>query len=113
MMKEAVAWQFMGADITSEQMRWRDAVVMDSDSTALIERRVRQAISDNDHRGLNTWIARLPVEAKQKDEWQYWQACLLLEQGHKQQADQILRTLMTQRGFIRWWQPRSWAYLIS
>ena len=99
MMKEAVAWQFMGADITSEQMRWRDAVVMDSDSTALIERRVRQAISDNDHRGLNTWIARLPVEAKQKDEWQYWQACLLLEQGHKQQADQILRTLMTQRGF--------------
>lgn len=98
-LKEDVAWQYMGTDITSEQMRWRDAVVMDSDSTALIERRVRQAISDNDHRGLNTWIARLPVEAKQKDEWQYWQAELLIEQGHPQEAREILQGLAKQRGF--------------
>ncbi|MEW6484114.1 MULTISPECIES: murein transglycosylase [Tatumella] len=98
-LKEDVAWQYMGTDITSDQLRWRDNVVMDSDSTALIERRVRQAISDDDHRGLNTWIARLPVEAKQKDEWQYWQAELLLEQGHKPEAQQILRDLMQKRGF--------------
>lgn len=98
-MKEAVAWQFMGSDVTTEQMRWRDAVVMDSDSTSLIERRIRQAISDNDHRGLNTWIARLPVEAKQKDEWQYWQACLLLEQGRKQEGDELLSELTQKRGF--------------
>lgn len=98
-LKEDVAWQYMGTDITPEQMRWRDAVVMDSESTALIERRVRQAISDNDHRGLNTWIARLPVEAKQKDEWQYWQAELLIEQGHRQEAREILQGLAQQRGF--------------
>ncbi len=98
-MKEDVAWQFMGADITSEQRSWRDNVVMNSESAALIERRVRQAISDNDHRGLNTWIARLPVEAKQKDEWQYWQAELLLEQGRSDEGHQILQQLMQKRGF--------------
>lgn len=73
-LKETVAWRLMGNDITSEQARWRDDVVMRSDSTSLIERRVRMSLGNNDRRGMNTWIARLPVEAKEKDEWQYWQA---------------------------------------
>ena len=98
-LKEAVVWRIMGADLTSEQARWRDAVVMNSESTALMERRVRLALSENDRRGLNTWIARLPPEAKEKDEWQYWQADLLIAQGRKEEADEILRKLMQQRGF--------------
>ncbi|AIX50190.1 murein transglycosylase [Pantoea eucrina] len=98
-LKEAVVWRMMGADLTSEQARWRDAVVMNSESTALIERRVRLALSESDRRGLNTWIARLPPEAKEKDEWQYWQADLLIAQGRKDEADEILRKLMQQRGF--------------
>jgi len=98
-LKEAVVWRMMGADLTSEQARWRDAVVMNSESTALMERRVRLALSENDRRGLNTWIARLPPEAKEKDEWQYWQADLLIAQGRKEEADEILRKLMQQRGF--------------
>ena len=98
-LKETVVWRMMGADLTSEQARWRDAVVMNSESTALVERRVRLALSQNDRRGLNTWIARLPVEAKEKDEWQYWQADLLISQGRKEEADEILRKLMQARGF--------------
>lgn len=98
-LKETVVWRMMGADLTSEQARWRDAVVMNSESTALIERRVRLALSQNDRRGLNTWIARLPVEAKEKDEWQYWQADLLISQGRKEEAEDILRKLMQARGF--------------
>ena len=98
-LKEAVVWRMMGADLTSEQARWRDAVVMNSESTALIERRVRLALSESDRRGLNTWIARLPPEAKEKDEWQYWQADLLIAQGRKEEADEILHKLMQQRGF--------------
>ncbi|QDY43585.1 murein transglycosylase [Candidatus Pantoea soli] len=98
-LKETVVWRMMGADLTTEQARWRDAVVMNSESTALIERRVRLALSENDRRGLNTWIARLPVEAKEKDEWQYWQADLLLSQGRKEEGEEILRKLMQQRGF--------------
>ncbi|WP_338501735.1 murein transglycosylase [Erwinia aphidicola] len=98
-LKETVAWRLMGNDITSEQARWRDDVVMRSDSTSLIERRVRMSLGNNDRRGMNTWIARLPVEAKEKDEWQYWQADLLLEQGRKDEAQGILRKLMQERGF--------------
>ncbi|MFT4272011.1 MAG: murein transglycosylase [Pantoea sp.] len=98
-LKEIVAWRLMGNDVTSEQARWRDNVVMNSESTTLIERRVRLALGNNDRRGLNTWIARLPVEAKEKDEWQYWQADLLIEQGRKDEADEILRKLMQGRGF--------------
>nr|WP_226375118.1 murein transglycosylase [Pantoea stewartii] len=98
-LKEIVVWRMMGSDLTSEQARWRDAVVMNSESTALLERRVRLALSENDRRGLNTWIARLPVEAKEKDEWQYWQADLLYSKDRKEEADEILRKLMTSRGF--------------
>jgi len=98
-LKEVVAWQLMGNDTTSDQERWRDDVVMRSESTSLIERRVRMALGNNDRRGLNTWIARLPLEAKEKDEWQYWQADLLLERGRKDEAEGILRKLMQERGF--------------
>ena len=50
-------------------------------------------------RGLNTWLARLPMEAKEKDEWRYWQADLLLERGREAEAKEILHQLMQQRGF--------------
>ncbi len=98
-LKESIAWQMMSGDLTSDQQHWRDEVVMDSESTTLLERRIRLALSQNDRRGLNTWIARLPIEAKEKDEWQYWQADLLLERGRKSEAEEILHKLMQQRGF--------------
>ncbi|WP_075182397.1 murein transglycosylase [Pantoea sp. 1.19] len=98
-LKEAVVWRLMGADVTAEQARWRDNVVMTSGSTRLLERRIRMALGSHDRRGLNTWIARLPLEAKEKEEWQYWQADLLLEQGRKEEAQEILRRLMQARGF--------------
>ena len=66
---------------------------------ALIERRVRMALGTGDRRGLNTWLARLPMEAKEKDEWRYWQADLLLERGREAEAKEILHQLMQQRGF--------------
>ncbi|SFN18927.1 soluble lytic murein transglycosylase [Izhakiella capsodis] len=98
-LKETVVWRIIGTDVTSEQARWRDSVIMDSESVSLIERRIRLALANNDLRGLNTWLARLPVEAKEKEEWQYWQADLLLSQGRKDEADAILRRLMRERGF--------------
>lgn len=98
-LRDIVAWRLMGNDVTSEQARWRDDAIMRSDSTALLERRVRMAIGNGDRRGLNTWLARLPMDAKEKDEWRYWQADLLLERGRDEEAQEILRALMQQRGF--------------
>lgn len=39
------------------------------------------------------------MEAKEKDEWRYWQADLLLERGRENEAKEILHALMQQRGF--------------
>lgn len=39
------------------------------------------------------------MEAKEKDEWRYWQADLLLERGREAEAKEILHQLMQQRGF--------------
>jgi soluble lytic murein transglycosylase len=98
-LKETVAWRLMGNDVTAEQASWRDDVIMRSQSTTLVERRVRMALGAGDRAGLNTWLARLPMEAKEKDEWRYWQADLLLERGREDEAKEILHSLMQQRGF--------------
>ena len=98
-LNDIVAWRLMGNDATPEQADWRDKVIMRSGSTTLIERRVRMALGSGDRNGLNTWLARLPMEAKEKDEWRYWQADLLLERGRDEDARSILKSLMQQRGF--------------
>lgn len=98
-LNDIIAWRLMGNDATPEQTEWRDKVIMRSGSTTLIERRVRMALGSGDSNGLNTWLARLPMEAKEKDEWRYWQADLLLERGRDKDAKEILRALMQQRGF--------------
>ncbi|MCK7452877.1 murein transglycosylase [Enterobacter chengduensis] len=98
-LRDIVAWRLMGTDVTDEQARWRDDAIMRSNSTSLVERRVRMALGTGDRRGLNTWLARLPMEAKEKDEWRYWQADLLMERGRDDEAKEILHSLMQQRGF--------------
>jgi soluble lytic murein transglycosylase len=98
-LRDAVAWRLMGSDVTDEQARWRDDAIMRSNSTSLVERRVRMAIGNGDRRGLNTWLSRLPMDAKDKDEWRYWQADLLMERGRDQEAKDILHSLMQERGF--------------
>ncbi|WP_342322291.1 murein transglycosylase [Kosakonia sp. BYX6] len=98
-LRDIVAWRLMGNDVTSEQARWRDDAIMRSQSVSLLERRVRMALGTGDRRGLNTWLSRLPMDAKDKDEWRYWQADLLLERGRENEAKEILHALMQQRGF--------------
>ncbi len=69
--------ELIGSDVTDEQARWRDDAIMRSNSTSLVERRVRMALGTGDRKGLNT--ARVcRWKAKEKDEWRYWQADLLM-----------------------------------
>ncbi|ACS84375.1 murein transglycosylase [Musicola paradisiaca] len=98
-MDEDVAWRFMGTDVSDEQARWRDVVIAKSKSAPLIERRVRLALGQDDHQGLSQWLTRLPAEVLQKDEWRYWRAVLLIEQGQREDGENQLRDLMKQRGF--------------
>lgn len=98
-LEEAVAWRLMGTDATYDQAKWRDQVTLRSHSTPLLERRIRMSLGSGDRQGLATWMARLPAEAQNKDEWRYWRASLLLDQGKKAEGEAILRSLMQERGF--------------
>lgn len=98
-LRDIVAWQLMGSEVSEEQALWRDETIMRSPSLLLIERRIRMALGTGDRPGLNTWLARLPMEAKEKEEWRYWQADLLLERGRDEEAKVILHELMQRRGF--------------
>jgi len=98
-MEEAVAWRYMGSDATPEQAQWRDAVILRSNSTSLVERRIRMTLAAGDRQGLMQWMNRLPPEALQEDEWRYWRASALIDQGNRAEGEAILRSLMQGRGF--------------
>ncbi|WP_338883328.1 murein transglycosylase [Xenorhabdus sp. TH1] len=97
-LKDIVAWQLMG-NVTPEQTKWRDDTIRDSHSIKLIERRARLALRDGDHSGLEEWISLLPQKVLQQDEWQYWHAIILLNQGKSAEGNAILRKLTEHRGF--------------
>lgn len=97
-LKDSIAWQYMG-DVTPEQANWRDEVIGETNSDALKERRVRLALGQGDKRGVSTWLKQLPAEAKNKEDWQYWQAITLIDDGNKAEGEAILRKLVNGRGF--------------
>lgn len=89
----------MGSDATYEQAQWRDRVILRSRSPSLLERRVRMALGNGDRQGVATWLARLPEASRNKDEWRYWRASQLMDEGKRAEGEEILRNLMTERGF--------------
>ncbi|MDR0217864.1 MAG: murein transglycosylase [Enterobacteriaceae bacterium] len=95
---DIVAGQLMGS-VTPEQAIWRDNIIRKSHASSLIERRIRLALRTADEKGVAEWLALLPRDILQKDEWQYWRAIILLNKGQKAQGDAILRQLMEKRGF--------------
>ncbi|MFC0228801.1 murein transglycosylase [Serratia aquatilis] len=98
-LEEAVAWRWMGSDATFEQAKWRDQVILRSQVPALLERRVRMALGAGDRQGLKTWLSRLPEASRNKDEWQYWYASELIDEGKRSEGEAVLRNLMNKRGF--------------
>lgn len=98
-LEETVAWRLLGSDATFEQVKWRDQVILRSNSEALLERRVRMALGLGDRQGLKTWLARLPEASRNKDEWRYWRANVLIDEGKRSEGEVILRTLINERGF--------------
>lgn len=97
-MKDSVAWQYMG-DVTPEQAMWRDEIIRETNSATLKERRVRLALGQGDKAGVASWLKQLPPETKNKDEWKYWQAMTLINDGKKAEGETILRQLTASRGF--------------
>ncbi|MDC9622565.1 murein transglycosylase [Xenorhabdus sp. XENO-7] len=99
LLKDAVAWNLM-SNVTPEQAKWRDDAIRDSQSTNLLERRVRLTLQDGDEKGLAQWLSLLPKSILQKkEEWQYWSAIVLLNEGEQADGEAILHNLREKRGF--------------
>ena len=63
-MEDSIAWRLMGSDATTDDIRWRDNVIKNSNSASLIERRVRLALGNGNKQEIRTWLALLPQEVR-------------------------------------------------
>ncbi len=98
-MRERIAWQWMDDHASLSQQQWRDSVILASHSTALLERRIRMAISQGDLKQVTRWIRQLPPSDQDKEEWQYWLAMSWYNTADKTQAETTLAQLVKRRGF--------------
>lgn len=96
----SVANRLINNGIPVADALWRDNVIAKSGDASFIERRIRIALTNGDDRDLAKWVNLLPEKAKQEEEWQYWQAHLLMKHNKtKKEGEKILANLMKGRGF--------------
>lgn len=98
-MYRAIASHYFKDSATSEQIKWRDQFISQDRSTSLIEREIRQALRTNNMDSVAYWLNLLSVQDRQKDEWQYWKARVLLNNNQQEEANKILNSLLDNRGF--------------
>ncbi|MGL5250274.1 MAG: murein transglycosylase [Enterovibrio sp.] len=83
----------------AELVAWRDAWLAKSRDEALLERRFRLALTNNDWIQMQYWYGLLPQEARKQNKWRYWQARLLRQQGQMDKAQQIFQSMLGERDF--------------
>ena len=98
-LQKSLANSYFKDSATDEQIKWRDNYIAKYHDTTLVEKRIRLAIDDYNFSDIAYWIAQLSPEDQQKEDWQYWQARVLLNNNKKSEANKILQTLTTKRGF--------------
>ncbi|OCG15173.1 hypothetical protein A9G24_05685 [Gilliamella sp. App6-5] len=98
-LQKSLANSYFKDSATDEQIKWRDNYIAKYHDTTLVEKRIRLAIDAYNFTDIAYWLAQLSPEDKLKEEWQYWRARVLLNKNQKNEANQILQTLTTKRGF--------------
>lgn len=99
LLRKSLANSYFSDLATDEQIKWRDDYIAQSHDTTLVEKRIRKAIDDNNYKDLAYWLTQLTPEDQLKEDWQYWQARVLLDKKEIKQAHEILEKLKTNRGF--------------
>lgn len=99
-LEKNIAGRLMNNGVGSKDAAWRDNIIKKSNDVSLMERRIRLALISGNDKDLAAWLAQLPAEAKQKEEWRYWQAYLWLNTKSKRaEGEKILQDMMKGRGF--------------
>ncbi|OCG00434.1 murein transglycosylase [Gilliamella sp. wkB112] len=99
LLQKSLANSYFNDAATNDQIKWRDEYIAKSHDTALVEKRIRLAISENNYTDISYWLTQLLPEAKTKEDWQYWHAQVLIKNNKKNEANAILQTLTNNRGF--------------
>lgn len=96
---DLIAFNYFKSNATKEESQWLEKYLNTTNNPELIERSIRAALKTGNKNDLKKWINRLPKETLAKDEWQYWQAQVLLNEGKKNEANAQLKKLSLGRGF--------------
>ncbi|MCG7499851.1 murein transglycosylase [Vibrio sp. Of7-15] len=95
---EYVAFRLMNTD-SEELANWRDLVLVNSDRSVLVERRIRLALQHSDWADVKKWIAVLSKDKQDSLRWQYWLARVEQSEGKDDEAKERLASLLGQRNF--------------
>lgn len=99
-LKIRLAWRFFNNDTASdEQLQWRDQFIWLSKEPTLVERRIREGLTKGNLVEVATWLNVLNQTDRNKDEWRYWRAQILLREKQTEQANQLLNELAQGRGY--------------
>ena len=86
-------------DRSLAQRSWLDATLVRMKDAELVELRARLAIWEQDWRGLEGWVKKMPMALQKEDRWRYWLARSLEVQGRQKQARELYLETANLRGF--------------
>ena len=86
-------------DRSLAQRSWLDATLVRMKDTELVELRARLAIWEQDWRGLEGWVKKMPMALQKEDRWRYWLARSLEVQGRQKPARELYLETANLRGF--------------
>ena len=86
-------------DRSTAQRSWLDATLVRMKDAELVELRARLAIWEQDWRGLEGWVKRMPMALPKEDRWRYWLARSLEVQGRQKPARELYLETANLRGF--------------
>ncbi len=86
-------------DRSLAQRSWLDAALVRLKDGELMELRARLAVWEQDWRGLEGWVKRMPMALQKEDRWRYWMARSLEEQGRQKPARELYLETANLRGF--------------
>ncbi len=86
-------------DRSSDQRAWLDTALVRLKDGELMELRARLAVWEQDWRGLEGWVKRMPMALQKEDRWRYWMARSLEEQGRQKPARELYLETANLRGF--------------
>lgn len=86
-------------DRSLAQRSWLDATLVRMKDAELVALRARLAIWEQDWRGLEGWVKRMPMALQKEDRWRYWLARSLEVQGRQKPARELYLETANLRGF--------------